>query len=577
MKSVGSFSFIRDLNLAFARGGKATTYGIIGLAGGLCVATAALVWFGYIATREWRYGSEALLERRQAEAAALVGSVLDRDMKGASASLLIPMNHLTLAEEPPFDLVQLAARTFARFPYPESLLIWRDLDHVSEMYAFNRADRRPAWDDSPEAEDPFPILSKKNPAALVPLVQTIRDRHNPSRSFAVISTTVAGVPYQVIVHYLMGPTPSYRLSAFAALMVNMDWVRTEYFGPVLQQTATIGGNIDILSFSVIDNNANIVAAIGHPQPDSRDSQRGFPLLFLDRVLLSATGGQLEPIQEWTIHIRASSDSTYSSALQGARRTFLLIALSAIVTIAALLMTLRAVEARAALATMKSDFVSAVTHDLKTPVALIRLVGDTLAGGRYTSPSAVADYARLLSQESARLSQSINQLLTYARYSDAQRKESLTFSLLDVPPLIDHGLETLRPALTAAKFEVETDFAANLPPVEGDASALTRVVENLIDNAVKYGTGSPFLRISACPDGKFVKIVFLDRGIGIPEDELRHVFDRFYRARNATASGTGLGLTIAKRIVQWHGGRINVKSTVGVGTQVELMLPIGTGS
>jgi signal transduction histidine kinase len=573
---MGPRSWFGNRNLQFARSGKFTAYAVIGLALGLCLATAALVWLGYVATREWRHGTEVLMERRQIEAAALVGAALDRDMKGASTFALIPMNRAMLEEEPPYDLLQLTARTFARFPYPESLVVWKSTpDGTGVTYVFNRAERHPTWDTAPEAEEPFPVIIKKNPPALANLVALIARLHEPTRSFGAVDTALAGIPYQVIVHYLSEPGPPYRLSAFAAFTVNLSWVRAEYFLPVLRQVATIGENTDVLSFSVTDDRSSPVAATGRAQPGASDSRRTFPLLFIDRVLVLPLPSSAQA--EWAVHVGSSGDSTLMAARDASGRTFALIALSALVTIGALLVTVRAVEARAALTTMKSDFVSAVTHELKTPVALIRLVGDTLASGRYASPSKVEDYARLLSQEANRLSLSIDQLLTYARYSDAQRRDGLEFSTHDVGALIEQGIETMRSALAAADFHLEIDLPRDLPPIKADANALTQVIENLIDNSIKYVGPMASLRITARANGKYVKVIFADHGIGIPRDDVDHVLDQFYRGRNASAKGSGLGLAIAKRVVESHGGRIHVRSTVDVGTEVELQLPIGTAS
>jgi hypothetical protein len=109
-------------------------------------ATMALVWFGYVATREWRSGTNLLLERRANEALALVRAALSADMKGAWLTAIVPFNTSVLDEDPPFSTVQVAARTFARFPYPESFVLWKqDGGADGTTYAFNRSDRPPSW------------------------------------------------------------------------------------------------------------------------------------------------------------------------------------------------------------------------------------------------------------------------------------------------------------------------------------------------------------------------------------------------------------------------------------------------
>ena len=250
----------------------------------------------------------------------------------------------------------------------------------------------------------------------------------------------------------------------------------------------------------------------------------------------------------------------------------LIAITAIISIGALLVTIRAVEAKSALAAMKSDFVAAVTHELKTPVAIIRLVGDTLASGRYTA-SAVDEYAKVLSREASRLGKAIDQLLIYARYSQAQKLDVLKLSALKIDELLDSAIERLRPAISASGCELQIQVSPSLPPVQMDREAVSHVIENIIDNALKYSTGQPVLSISGQSGGGFVTLTFADQGIGIPPADIEHVFDKFYRGHNSIGSGSGLGLTIAKRILDFHGGQIRVRSTVNAGTEIALLFPI----
>jgi two-component system phosphate regulon sensor histidine kinase PhoR len=252
--------------------------------------------------------------------------------------------------------------------------------------------------------------------------------------------------------------------------------------------------------------------------------------------------------------------------------FILISIAAGASLLALVLTVRADRASAALASMKSDFVAGVTHELKTPVAFIRLVGDTLANGRYTSPKTVQEYARLLSSEATRLSNSIDNLLTYARYSTAAAS---TTALADIEPaeLVEDALQGLRPALANQKFDLVIDVPPDLPHVSVDRPAMIQALDNIVDNAMKYSTTEKHLAVSATANGKTVTLTVRDRGTGIASKDLSRVFERFYRGGNATVSGSGLGLPIAKRIVESHGGRIDVRSALGTGTEVDVTLPI----
>ena len=227
--------------------------------------------------------------------------------------------------------------------------------------------------------------------------------------------------------------------------------------------------------------------------------------------------------------------------------------------------------------MKSDFVSAVTHELKTPLALIRLVGDTLAQGRYSSRDDVQEYARLLSQETSRLGQSIDNLLTYARYTEADTRPLTSLPPIDVADVVEDALERFRPTLSERGFEVTSNVPRELPHVMADGRAVTQVVEIVIDNAIRYSNDTRVLKIVGRTEGKHVLLTIADRGAGIHKKDMEHVFDRFFRGRNAGEGGSGLGLAIARRILRHYGGDIAVRSSVGVGTEIDLTLVATTES
>jgi signal transduction histidine kinase len=245
-------------------------------------------------------------------------------------------------------------------------------------------------------------------------------------------------------------------------------------------------------------------------------------------------------------------------------------IAGIIGTAALLLTVRAVRARAVATSMKSDFVSEATHELKTPLALIRLVGDTLATRRYSSEEELREYAGLLSQEAGRLSESVNNLLTYARYGDPSSNSQVTMTTVALSELIEAALERFRPTLATRGFDFAVDIPQNVR-LTVDAPSIIQVFEAIIDNAIKYSDDDKRLLITARREGRHVVVRFADHGIGIPDRDTPHVFNRFYRAENATVVGSGLGLTIVRSIVRRHGGSVMLQSKVDVGTDVEVKM------
>ena len=536
-------------------------------------ATVALVWYGYVATREWRSGTNLLVEQRANEAFALVRVALSANMKGAWITAIVPFNTTILDEEPPYSLFQVFARTFPQYPYAESFVLWKHTGREDgETYVFNRAERPPPWETRPSSDDPFPVVLLRDPPAVAGLVAAVRKNATAASPFIMLEQSIDGTPYQVVAHALFASAPSHSLLGFMAFTVNEHWLHEQYFDTLVEQVAKIGGGRGGLSITVSDDQGRPVTKVAPVQPDSGDLHTRFPLLFIDPSLVSSISSRPTRVREWMVHVRSLPDQAMLAALQGARRMFILISIAAGASLLALVLTVRADRASAALASMKSDFVAGVTHELKTPVAFIRLVGDTLANGRYTSPKTVQEYARLLSTEATRLSNSIDNLLTYARYSTAAASSN---ELADVEPadLVEDALQGLRPVLANQKFDLVIDVPPDLPQICVDRPAMIQALDNIVDNAIKYSTTEKHVAVSARATAKSLTLTVRDRGTGIASKDLSRVFERFYRGGNVTVSGSGLGLPIAKRIVESHGGRIDVRSAVGTGTEVDVTLPI----
>jgi signal transduction histidine kinase len=223
-----------------------------------------------------------------------------------------------------------------------------------------------------------------------------------------------------------------------------------------------------------------------------------------------------------------------------------------------------------LAGLRSDFVSTVTHELKTPIATIRAAGDTMARGRLSGPDALRDCALLVVQESKRLTRLVDNLLAYSRVTDVT--EVYTWDAIDPAALLREVIGGFRQALDGGGFEVEVGIPSDIPPIRGDRTACVLLFDNLIDNAIRYSTATRRLAVRARAEGNAVTMDIADSGPGIPSDELPKVTRRFFRGRAAGSGGSGLGLAIASRIVEDHKGTLRIQSRLGLGTTVSVTLP-----
>jgi signal transduction histidine kinase len=539
----------------------------------LLLGVAGLVWFGYRATREWQRSTTQLVDRRANEVLALLIAGLKRDMKGAQLSVLVPINHEALRPDPPHDLRQVFARAFARFPYPESFFVWRATDARGDglTYFFNRADRPPRWQTGPVTADPYPVVLERDSPETRDFISLARRQAVSGRTFALVDTRIGGVAYQAVVHLLYRSSETTQLFALVGFTVDMDWVREHYFGPIVKQVARIGGEHDEMSLQIVNESGHVVTSNGVAGRSEVVVERPFPVVFFDPDLLAAMPPPRPQVPHWVARVAPGRQGAMDDVATGAGRTFLFISLAALTTVIGLVATARAARAAAALAAMQSDFVSTVTHELKTPLASIRLISETLARGRYSTASTIGDYARLLSDESERLRGLIDNLLTFARVNDARAAYSL--EAVDLLDLVEDMLEHAGGRLTDGNFDVRVSIPSELPRIRVDRVAFIQVLANLIDNAIKYARSVRQLEIAARFEREMVVIELADRGMGIPRDEVDRVFDRFFRGQNAPAGGSGLGLTIARRVVEDHGGKIAIKSVPGESTLVRIELPV----
>jgi len=228
-----------------------------------------------------------------------------------------------------------------------------------------------------------------------------------------------------------------------------------------------------------------------------------------------------------------------------------------------------------LARIKSSFVSNVSHELKTPISLIRLAVETLEMRRFASPEEGEKFLRRISRETQRLNQLVDNILDFARLEAGQR--TFRFAPVDVLEMIHETVDSFRLRLEDQGFALEVDLPDELPPVRGDAHALSQCVLNLLDNAMKYSRGCKEVRVSARAVDERVAISVSDRGIGISPHDQRRIFEKFVRLETGLVhdvKGAGLGLSLVDQIVRAHGGHVEVSSVPGEGSTFTLVLPAG---
>jgi signal transduction histidine kinase len=404
----------------------------------------------------------------------------------------------------------------------------------------------------------------------------VHDAAIRGRPFVVLETTLDGTPYQVVARLLYQDPLRQNIETAFGFLVNLAWAKQHYFAGLLQQTLPGDNGRGSVAVSVYDEKGRAVADDGaHPGTSSAYvSKRAFPPLFFNPLLAAAEPSSGKR-RTWTIQAAPRQDSSLIEAAGAANRMLILQILAAAMLAAGIILSLQAAYASQRLSELRSDFVASVTHEFKTPIATIRAAGETLAAGRIQDAAAQRDYARFIVGEGRRLTRLVDNLLAFSRVTESVEIRQ-PLEPVALGEIVTQTLERFSIQLTGDGFQVDASVPETLPLILGDPTALSLMLENIIDNAVRHSRKERRLTIRGTADGRSVQLAISDGGGGIPEDELEHVTKKFFRGRHAGHGGTGLGLAIASRIAATHGGTLRITNQADVGATVTISLPVAKG-
>lgn len=277
---------------------------------------------------------------------------------------------------------------------------------------------------------------------------------------------------------------------------------------------------------------------------------------------------------WTLHV-ASADPHADLAQLGSRRRLLLagFAVAVLLVLLGSYFIVRAVTRELEVARLQSNFVSAVSHEFRTPLASLRQLSELLADGRVSSEERRLDYFKGLRRESERLHRLVENLLDFGRMEAGARE--YRFELLEAGELVRGVAEEFAQEVRDRGYSLDIVANHDLPRVRADREALSRALWNLFDNAVKYSPVSKTVWVEAACEANHVAIRVRDEGLGIAPNEQQQIFKKFVRAASAEAAGikgTGLGLAMVEHIVAAHNGEILLESQPGVGSTFTILLP-----
>lgn len=350
----------------------------------------------------------------------------------------------------------------------------------------------------------------------------------------VYALALPGSSHQVF-YASAGPSAEALL---AGLAVNMDWIK-DVLLPQCRTQLHLVESVRIIPKSEAPGGEN-------------EERLGFPSLFPGWALVTEDPAGL---------------SGGPGLLFQAATTVLVLGLLLI----GLLMIVRDLSREARTNRLRADFVGAISHELKTPITLIRLYGETLLDDEDFTSGQRREFYEIITRESERLTHLIEKVLHFSRIERGEKQYRLQSG--DLGLVIQRTVEAYEPYLKRRGFSIATSLAAALPPVRFDGDAVSQALVNLVDNALKYSGEVKAVAIRSYTRPGAVVLEVEDRGIGIPRQECQKIFERFYRVKNGCATGGyGLGLYLVRHIMDAHGGIVEVESELGRGSRFGLIFP-----
>jgi signal transduction histidine kinase len=347
---------------------------------------------------------------------------------------------------------------------------------------------------------------------------------------------------------------------FAGLVFNTDYIKKQFLArsiPELLQSPDLGLSDSNLALAIFDEAKSEIYA------NTKGS-----------VEYEVKTAFSRPFPQWSMGIGLKETTIGALARSNFKKTLLLTLLVLSVLVFGIVQILRATAREAKLAQAKSDFVSNVSHELKTPLTMIRLFAEILSRGRVKNPEKAQDYYQIMENESRRLSQLIDNILDFSQL-EAGRKLYQPVET-DVAELVEGVIKSYEYQLVNSAFELKVDVQPNLPAIRVDPDAISQAVLNLLNNAVKYSDKIKKIGVRVFKAGESIAIEVSDSGIGIPPSEHQKIFEKFHRVGTAlvhNTKGSGLGLSLVKHIVEAHRGQVRVESVPGEGSRFTLLLPL----
>lgn len=537
----------------------------VGLAVVVAIPVAILFYFQFRSLSALGRSSTVVLQQLSQETADAVTKTLQDSLRGPRVDVLLRIGQ---RQTEPLDVAAIQAtfeQGFISDPFVDRFYAWSEnsIEHDNQVLALDRGSHE------------FIV----NPPESALLLRQFHSLAKEMRAIAVFEAPVDGRRF-----YFQGQLrftfPSRdRLTSLVALRVDAERLRREYVPKVVAgKFANVEGPIGFpsLKVTILDAGGRVVFPAGGAASDRFVDERTFPLVFFEPDLVGFEAPANRKPEMWRVRTGFGSQTIPEIIEARERPQRAMMAMLAGIMALGVFFVARSIGREVRLAELKSNFVSSVSHDLKTPLALIQLFAETLELGRMKNSDRAPEYYRIINSEARKLTKLINNLLDFSKIEAGLRRYQREPT--DLTELTRHVLESLQSQFQHNQFTVTSTLDAPVP-VLIDHEAAEQALENLLSNAMKYSPEHRDIAVEVAREGPHGVVRVTDRGVGIPAKFQRRIFRKFYRITSDAGSGpqgTGLGLAIVDHIMRGHGGVVRVASEPGRGSTFALHFPLYAG-
>lgn len=543
-----------------------------GLAVVVAIPVAVLFYFQFRALNDLEQTSEVVLRQLSQDTADSLTKTLEETLRRPHISVLL---RVPQARSEPLDLAWIdpvLEEGLAESPFVESFWVWSDVGptHQGQWYVYDRASL--THDAAAGAATRF----RPDTDLEALLLPRLRELSAYRRAIVAFTATIGGRQKYVQVQMRFASAARDRMTSFIGFAVDAEDLRTRHVPDMITaRLATTQGpsGFPPLSVSLLDDNGSVLFG-RDTSGEAYVDERSFPLVFFDKELLEYIAPLETHRETWRLRTGFGGQPIAEVVAASTRPQLALMVVLALVMGCGVFFVAGAAAREVRVAELKSNFVAAVSHDLKTPLALIQLFAETLELGRVRNPERAMEYYRIINGEARKLTRLIENILDFSKMEAGLRPYRMAPA--DVGTLATKVLSAMDSQFTQNQFKVTARVEPGLPRVLADADAVEQAIENLLANAMKYSGDARAIDVDVRRAGQHVAVSIADHGIGIPRREQQRIFRKFYRVERELGGGPqgcGLGLAIVDHTMRGHGGWVRVESEPDQGSTFTLYFPV----